>query len=294
MRSPSWSRRWRARPTSSSAWCREAAPLHDAREYDAVVAAGEQVTAGLLAIVLQGMGINARSWQGWQLPILTDERAWLRPHPRDQRRRADQAFQGAQRGRRHRRVPGHAQGDRPHHHARPRRLGHLRGGNRGRDRCRPLRHLYRCRRRLHHRPAHGAERRSRMDKIAYEEMLEMASLGAKVHAGALGRAWHGAQGAHFRALELRRAGRHRSARHPPARSFATRKRSWNSRSSPASPSPRTRRRSRIRRVQDRPGVAAAIFGPLAEANINVDMIVQNVSADGATTDITFTVPVGRL
>src|SRR6516165_12494801 len=53
-------------------WCREASALHDAREYDAVVASGEQVTAGLLAIVLEGIGINARSWQGWQLPILTD------------------------------------------------------------------------------------------------------------------------------------------------------------------------------------------------------------------------------
>jgi len=53
-------------------WCREAAPMHDAREYDAVVASGEQVTAGLLAIVLQEMGIMARSWQGWQVPILTD------------------------------------------------------------------------------------------------------------------------------------------------------------------------------------------------------------------------------
>src|SRR5436853_5030370 len=52
-------------------WAREAAPLHDTREYDAVVASGEQVTAGLLAIVLEGMGVNARSWQGWQLPILT-------------------------------------------------------------------------------------------------------------------------------------------------------------------------------------------------------------------------------
>src|SRR4249920_1403285 len=52
-------------------WCRQAAPLHDAREYDAVVASGEQVTAGLLAIVLQGMSINARSWLGWQLPIET-------------------------------------------------------------------------------------------------------------------------------------------------------------------------------------------------------------------------------
>src|SRR5713101_4104462 len=53
------------------AWCREGAALHDAREYDAVVSTGEQVTAGLLAIVLEGMGINARSWQGWQLPIVT-------------------------------------------------------------------------------------------------------------------------------------------------------------------------------------------------------------------------------
>ena len=54
-------------------WCREASPMHDAREYDAVVASGEQVTAGLLAIVLQGIGIQARSWQGWQIPIKTSD-----------------------------------------------------------------------------------------------------------------------------------------------------------------------------------------------------------------------------
>src|SRR3990170_3647312 len=54
------------------AWCRDAAQLHDAREYDAVVASGEQVTAGLLALTLQQMRVNARSWQGWHLPILTD------------------------------------------------------------------------------------------------------------------------------------------------------------------------------------------------------------------------------
>src|SRR6187455_3048784 len=54
------------------AWTREASPLHDAREYDAVVASGEQVTSGLLAIALQDIGINARSWQGWQIPIKTD------------------------------------------------------------------------------------------------------------------------------------------------------------------------------------------------------------------------------
>ena len=54
-------------------WCREASPMHDAREYDAVVASGEQVTAGLLAIMLQGLGIQARSWQGWQIPIRTSD-----------------------------------------------------------------------------------------------------------------------------------------------------------------------------------------------------------------------------
>src|ERR1700680_1173636 len=54
-------------------WCREAAVLHDAREYDAVVASGEQVTSGLLAVVLQSIGIGARSWQGWQLPILASD-----------------------------------------------------------------------------------------------------------------------------------------------------------------------------------------------------------------------------
>src|SRR5690242_21091174 len=55
------------------AWCTDASPMHDAREYDAVVASGEQVTSGLLAIALQGMGIQARSWQGWQIPIKTSD-----------------------------------------------------------------------------------------------------------------------------------------------------------------------------------------------------------------------------
>src|SRR4051812_29891678 len=54
-------------------WCRDAAPLHDAREYDVVVASGEQVTSALLAMTLQTMGVAARSWQGWQLPILTSD-----------------------------------------------------------------------------------------------------------------------------------------------------------------------------------------------------------------------------
>ena len=64
------------------AWCREASVLHDAREYDVVVASGEQVTSGLLAIALQEMGVKARSWQGWQIPIYTDGAHGGRAHSR--------------------------------------------------------------------------------------------------------------------------------------------------------------------------------------------------------------------
>src|SRR3981189_3061540 len=73
-RSTSSARSTRAGKTNELVeWCSEASPMHDAREYDAVVASGEQVTAGLLAIILQGLGIQARSWQGWQIPIKTSD-----------------------------------------------------------------------------------------------------------------------------------------------------------------------------------------------------------------------------
>ena len=161
------------------AWCREAAALHDAREYDAVVSSGEQVTAGLLAIVLEGMGINARSWQGWQLPILTSNAHASARILDINGAEYDQALQGAPRGGGDFRLPGDAQGDRPDHRARPRRLGHLGGRDRRRHPGRALRHLHRRRRRLHHRPR-IVPRAHRLPKIAYEEMLELASLGAKV------------------------------------------------------------------------------------------------------------------
>ena len=143
------------------AWAREASPLHDAREYDAVVASGEQVTAGLLAIVLEGMGVNARSWQGWQLPILTSNAHASARIEDINGEELIKRFRERKGGRRHRGLPGHAQGDRPHHHARARRLGHLGGRDRGRDQGRPLRHLHRRRRRLHDRPARGAARATR-------------------------------------------------------------------------------------------------------------------------------------
>ena len=136
-------------------WCREAAPVHDAREYDAVVASGEQVTAGLLAIVLQDLGIPARSWAGWQIPLEDRWRPWRRPHRRHRRRRDPQAH-GTGPGGRDRRLPGH----RPrqaHHHAGPWRVRHLGRGRCGGARC-GLRHLYRRRRRLYGRPPHRDRR----------------------------------------------------------------------------------------------------------------------------------------
>ena len=140
------------------------------------------------------------------------ERAWLRPHRRSERLGAGQALPRAQGSRRDRGLPGHPQGDRPHHHARPRRLGYLGGCDRGCDRGRPLRHLHRCRRRLHHRSARGAEgAASRQGRVRGNAGTGLAR--RQGAAGALGRAWHGAQGQDLRALELRQAGRHRSARH---------------------------------------------------------------------------------
>ena len=155
-RSPSSSRPWPAPPTSSSAGPTPSRRLHDAREYDAVVATGEQVTAGLLAIALQEIGVEARSWLGWQIPIRTDDahgkariaaiddgeldpRAWPTGEVA-----VVAGFQGIGAGQ-------------PHHHARPRRLRHLGGGAGGGAEGRSLRHLHRRRRRLHDRPAHRCQ-----------------------------------------------------------------------------------------------------------------------------------------
>ena len=108
-------------------FCREASPLYDPREYDVVVASGEQVTSGLLAIVLQGMGVNARSWLGWQLPIRTSD-----AHASARITTIDAEVLGA---------------------AMAEDVGDVGGRGGGRDEGRPLRHLHRRRRRLHHRPA---------------------------------------------------------------------------------------------------------------------------------------------
>src|SRR5213595_1985485 len=130
-------------------WCSDASPLHDAREYDAVVASGEQVTSGLLAIALQAIGIQARSWQGWQIPIKTsDAHASARILEID-----GSEIISRFKDRKEVAVIAGFQGINPQ----TGRITTFGRGGCGRNPRRPLRHLYRCRRRLHDRPARGAE-----------------------------------------------------------------------------------------------------------------------------------------
>jgi len=270
-------------------WCREASALHDAREYDAIVASGEQVTAGLLAIVLEGIGINARSWQGWQLPILTDNahgaarildvngEELIKRFMERKEVAVIAGFQGLFK-----------------ESGRVTTLG--RGGSDTSavaiaaaihaDRC----DIYTDVDGVYTTDPRVVPRARRLDKVAFEEMLELASLGAKV--------------LQVRSVEL---GMVHNVRifvrssfdkpdsinphgHPPGTLICDESEIMEQQTVTGIAFSRDEAQISIREVQDKPGVAAAIFGPLADANINVDMIVQNVSADGKTTDLTFTVP----
>ena len=266
------------------AWCKEAAALHDAREYDAVVASGEQVTSGLLAIVLQDMGVQARSWQGWQIPILTDgAHGSARIEGIDGTKIVEHFMQRQEVA-----VVAGFQGM----HQPTGRIATLgRGGSDtsavalaaaiGAARC----DIYTDVDGVYTTDPRIVPKAKRLDKVAFEEMLEMASLGAKV--------------LQVRSVEVAMV--HRVPTYVRS-SF----------DDPDNPNPgtlicdeddiveqqivtgiafsRDEAQITLRRVADKPGVAAAIFGPLADANINVDMIIQVVSDDQATTDITFTVP----
>ena len=271
------------------AWCKDASALHDAREYDAVVATGEQVTSGLLAIVLEGMGVNARSWQGWQLPILTDgahaSARILDVNGAELIKRFTEHKQVA--------VIAGFQGL----HKETGRITTLgRGGSDtsavaiaaaiGAERC----DIYTDVDGVYTTDPRVVPNARRLDKIAFEEMLELASLGAKVM--------------QVRSVEL---GMLRNVRifvrssfvkpediDPKANFVGTlicdESEIMEQQTVTGIAFSKDEAQISVRRVQDKPGVAAAIFGPLADASINVDMIVQNISPDGATTDLTFTVP----
>lgn len=269
-------------------WCREAAPVHDAREYDAIVASGEQITSGLLAIVLQDMGIPARSWQGWQVSVKTDGvhgAARIASIDAAELRKRLEQGQVA--------VVAGFQGIGP-----DKRITTL--GRGGSDtsavalaaaleaRC----DIYTDVDGVYTTDPRIVSKARKLDRVSYEEMLEMASLGAKV--------------LQTRSVELAMVYKVplqvRSSFEAPDAANQTR---------PDGSGPGTlvcdedsiveqhvvsgiayskdEAKVSIRKVKDKPGVSASIFGPLAEADISVDMIVQNVSTDGETANITFTV-----
>lgn len=262
------------------AWTREASPAADPREYDVVVSAGEQVTIGLLAIVLQDMGIAARSWTSWQLPIRTDG-AYTKARIETIDTAALEA--GLRRGC-VAIVPGF-QGISPD--GRITTMG--RGGSDttavalaaalNADRCdifTDVDGVYTCDPRI-------VARARKLDRITYEEMLESASQGAKVLQT---RAVEMGMKHHVR-IQVRS-----SFEDIPGTLVVDEDEIVEQEIISGIAYSRDEAKITVARVADKPGVAAAIFGPLADAMINVDMIVQNVSENGEQTDITFTVPEG--
>ncbi|MDG1521440.1 MAG: aspartate kinase [Yoonia sp.] len=266
-------------------WVNETSPLYDAREYDAVVSSGENVTAGLMALRLQEMDIPARSWQGWQVPVKTTSAhssARIEEIPSDNiNAKFAEGMKVA--------VVAGFQGVSPE--GRITTLG--RGGSDttavafaaafDADRC----DIYTDVDGVYTTDPRITDKARKLDKISFEEMLELASLGAKV--------------LQTRSVEL-------------AMRFKVRLRVLSSFEQPSDDAgtlvcdeeeimesnvvagvaySRDEAKMTLISVADRPGIAAAIFGPLSEAGVNVDMIVQNISEDGRT-DMTFSCPVDQV
>ena len=258
------------------AYCQGLSPLHDAREYDTVVATGEQVTTGLLAIALQEIGVEARSWQGWQIPIRTD-------NAHGKARIAD--IEGAELIRRMKAgqvaVVSGFQGIGTDN--RITTLG--RGGSDTSavalaaalhaDRC----DIYTDVDGVYTTDPRIVPTARKLARISYEEMLELASVGAKV--------------LQTRSVELAMNEQVRvqvlsSFADVPGTLVVDEDEIVEKQNVSGIAYSRDDAKITLRRVPDRPGIAAAVFGALSDHNVNVDMIVQNVSADGMT-DMTFTV-----
>ena len=271
------------------AWTREASPMHDAREYDAVVASGEQVTAGLLAITLQGMGVEARSWLGWQIPIRTNNAhgsARIEEIDGSELIRRFDLDQVA--------VIAGFQGLGPDN-----RIATLgRGGSDTTavalaaaikaDRC----DIYTDVDGVYTTDPRIEPKARRLDKIAFEEMLEMASLGAKVlQVRSVEMAMvHGVKTFVRSSFEDPDAIDSSPGASPRGTLICDEDDIVEQEVVTGIAYARDEAQISLRRVPDKPGVSASIFGPLAAENVNVDMIVQSVSEDGSRTDMTFTVP----
>ncbi|UUP17108.1 aspartate kinase [Nitratireductor thuwali] len=268
-------------------------PFYDAREYDAIVASGEQVSAGLLAIALQSIGVDARSWQGWQVPIQTDN-----AHGAARILEIDGSELVRRMGTGQVAVVTGFQGL-----AADNRITTLgRGGSDTSavamaaavkaDRC----DIYTDVDGVYTTDPRIEPKARRLARISFEEMLEMASLGAKV--------------LQVRSVELAMVYKVRTFvrsslddpdapgmgdfDNPPGTLICDEEEIVEQQVVTGIAYAKDEAQVSLRRLADRPGVSAGIFGPLAEANINVDMIVQNISEDGSRTDMTFTVPTGDL
>ena len=259
------------------AWTREISPVHDAREYDVVVSSGEQAAVGLMALALQAAGVDARSWLGWQIPILTDDvHGRARIGDIDTEELLNRMAQGQ--------VPVVAgfQGL-----STARRITTLgRGGSDtsavalaaalGADRCdifTDVDGIYTTDPRI-------VGKARKLEKVTFEEMLEMASQGARVLQT------RSVEMAMNHGVELQVLSSFADA---PGTFVVNEDEAVEQQVVSGIAYTRDEAKVTIVGVPDRPGIAASIFGPLAETSINVDLIVQNVSADGKETDITFTV-----
>lgn len=258
-------------------WCQDLSPLHDAREYDVVVATGEQVTIGLVAIALQAIGVEARSWQGWQVPIVTDnahgkarvesiEGAELIRRMEEGQVPVVAGFQGIETGRNRVTTLGRGGSDLS--------AVALAAALKA-DRC----DIYTDVDGVYTTDPRIVPRAKKLERISYEEMLELASVGAKV--------------LQTRSVELAMK---EGVRVQVLSSFEDKPGSLVVDEDEIMEKPivsgiaysRDEAKVTLRRLPDRPGVAARVFGPLSASNVNVDMIVQNIGADGST-DMTFTV-----
>jgi aspartate kinase len=259
-------------------WVRDTGKLYDAREYDAVVSSGENVTAGLMALTLQEMGVPARSWQGWQVPLRTNA-----AHGAARIESIDTTNLERKFGEGLHAVIAGFQGISPE--GRITTLG--RGGSDtsavafaaalGAERC----DIYTDVDGVYTTDPRITRKARKLGRISYEEMLELASLGAKV--------------LQTRSVELAMRYRVRlqvlsSFSDAPGTLVCDEEEIVESRVVSGIAHSRDEAQVTLISVADRPGIAAAIFGPLAEAGVNVDMIVQNISEEGRT-DMTFSCPV---
>jgi len=265
--------------------CKEAAPLYDAREYDVVVASGEQVTSGLLAITLSGMGVNARSYMGWQLPIRASGHSSALIDHIDGDILEDVFAKGGIAV-----IPGFqgvtAEGD----------LATLgRGGSDtsavalavavNADRC----DIYTDVEGVFTTDPRIVPRARKLDAITYEEMLELASVGAKVlQTRSVGLAMR-----YNMALQVLS-----SFEDKPGTLIVSDEQieelNMERQLVTGIAHDKNEARVTLTGLPDRPGTVAAIFAPLAKANINVDMIVQSGAGTGRSSSLTFTVPTGSL